>query len=68
LLESQRYAAAEQVLGESLAIREKQVPESWLRFNAASMLGGALLGQKKYDEAKPQANKMGPEIRVYQAP
>jgi tetratricopeptide (TPR) repeat protein len=53
LLEVQKYAAAEGVLRECLAIREKQLPESWLRFNAASMLGGALLGQKKeYKEAE----------------
>jgi tetratricopeptide (TPR) repeat protein len=53
LLESGKYAAAEPVLRESLAIREKRLPESWLRFNTASMLGGALLGQKKYVEAEP---------------
>jgi tetratricopeptide (TPR) repeat protein len=53
LQEAQKYAAAEGVLRECLAIREKHLPESWLRFNAASLLGGALLGQKKYAEAEP---------------
>jgi hypothetical protein len=37
----------------SLAIREKQIPDSWLTFHTQSMLGGALLGQKKYIEAEP---------------
>src|SRR5262249_25650394 len=31
----------------------KHIPDSWLTFNAQSMLGGALLGQKKYAEAEP---------------
>jgi serine/threonine protein kinase/regulator of sirC expression with transglutaminase-like and TPR domain len=53
LLESQSCAAAESVLRESLAILEKQLPESWLRFHTASLLGGALLGQQKYAEAEP---------------
>jgi tetratricopeptide (TPR) repeat protein len=54
LLGAQKYAEAEGVLHECLKIREKQLPESWHRFDAASMLGGALLGQKKYKEAEPQ--------------
>jgi hypothetical protein len=53
LVDQERYAPAEPILRECLTIRTKEMPENWLRFNAASMLGGALLGQKKYDEAKP---------------
>jgi tetratricopeptide (TPR) repeat protein len=47
------YAEAESVLRESLAIRQKKQPNRWNTFNAQSMLGGALLGQKKYADAEP---------------
>jgi serine/threonine protein kinase/Flp pilus assembly protein TadD len=53
LLKQQRYAEAEPLLRECLAIREQKLPDDWLRFNAQSLLGGALLGQKKYDAAEP---------------
>jgi tetratricopeptide (TPR) repeat protein len=46
-------AAAEPVLRECLAIREKKIPDNWLTFSARSLLGGALLGQKKYADAEP---------------
>ena len=36
-----------------MLIREKTQPEGWLTFNTKSMLGGALLGQKKYADAEP---------------
>jgi hypothetical protein len=36
-----------------LAGREKQRPDSWLFFNAKSLLGGSLLGQEKYAGAEP---------------
>ena len=41
------------MLRDCLAIRQKQIPDSWLTFNTQSLLGGALLGQKKYAEAEP---------------
>ena len=41
------------VLRDCLAGRQKQLPDSWLTFNTQSLLGGALLGQKKYAEAEP---------------
>jgi serine/threonine protein kinase len=53
LLKAREYAAAEPLLRECLAIREKQLPDSWLTFNTRSVLGAALLGQKKYAEAEP---------------
>jgi serine/threonine protein kinase/tetratricopeptide (TPR) repeat protein len=52
LTRQQNWTAAEPLLRECLAIREKQIPDSWFAFNAQSMLGGALLGQKKYTEAE----------------
>jgi tetratricopeptide (TPR) repeat protein len=53
LFNASEAAEAELVLRDCLAIREKKSPESWLTFNTQSMLGGALLGQKKYKEAEP---------------
>jgi len=52
-LERQRkYAEAEALLRECLAIREKKEPDAWTTFNTRSVLGGALLGQKKYAAAE----------------
>jgi tetratricopeptide (TPR) repeat protein len=53
LLKQKQYAEAEALLRESLAIPEEMLPDSWLRFNTLSLLGGALLGQQKYREAEP---------------
>jgi hypothetical protein len=53
LLHVRAYAQAESLLRECLVIREKMQPDTWQTFNTQSMLGGALLGQKKYDEAEP---------------
>ncbi len=53
LLQVKAYADAEPILRECLAIREKTEPDLSSTFAARSMLGGALLGQKKYTEAEP---------------
>jgi serine/threonine protein kinase/tetratricopeptide (TPR) repeat protein len=53
LLQSRAFAEAESPLRECLAIRAKAEPEGWRTFNTQAMLGGALLGQKKYAEAEP---------------
>ena len=53
MLQQKKWAEAEPVLRDCLAIRQKQIPDSWLTFNTQSLLGGALLGQKKYAEAEP---------------
>ncbi|HMP70559.1 MAG TPA: tetratricopeptide repeat protein [Pirellulaceae bacterium] len=53
LLEMNGYAAAEPLLRECLAIREKYQAEDWTTCETQSMLGGALLGQAKYAEAEP---------------
>ncbi|MCE9563778.1 MAG: protein kinase [Planctomycetes bacterium] len=59
LLTHEKWVAAETVLRECLAIREElaQRPRSilpkWIVFNTRSMLGAALLGQKKFAEAEP---------------
>ncbi len=46
-------AAAEPVLRECLAVREKLAPAAWNTANAKSLLGEALLLQKKYADAEP---------------
>ncbi len=52
-LEAKAFAVAEPLLRESLPIREKKEPDYWKTFDTKSLLGGALLGQKKYAEAEP---------------
>ena len=52
-LEAEDYGQAESKARDCLAIREKAMPGHWLTANIRSMLGGALLGQKKYAEAEP---------------
>jgi tetratricopeptide (TPR) repeat protein len=53
LLRAGQPAEAEAALRECLAIREKKGPDAWTTFNTKSVLGGALLGQRKYAEAEP---------------
>jgi len=53
LLAAKAFADAEPLVRECLAIREKTQPDTFTTFNAKSMLGGALLGQKRYAEAEP---------------
>ena len=52
-LESRMWAQAESTLRECLAIQELRQPDNWSTFNTRSVLGGALLGQKRYDAAEP---------------
>jgi tetratricopeptide (TPR) repeat protein len=53
LLHTGKPADAEPVLRECLAIREKKDPDDWKAFHTKSLLGVALLGQKKYADAEP---------------
>ena len=53
LLQQKKYADAEGVLRECLAVREGTQPDDWNTANARSLLGGALLGRKKYADAEP---------------
>jgi serine/threonine protein kinase/lipopolysaccharide biosynthesis regulator YciM len=53
LLQQSRFTDAEAVLRECLAIREKEQPDDWSTFNAKSMLGASLVGQKHYAAAEP---------------
>jgi tetratricopeptide (TPR) repeat protein len=53
LLQQKNWTEAEPLLRECLAIREKAQPDVWSTFNTKSLLGGALLGQKRIAEAEP---------------
>jgi tetratricopeptide (TPR) repeat protein len=53
MLKEKAFEQAAPVLRECLVIREKKEPDAWLTFNTQSMLGSALSGQKKFDEAAP---------------
>ena len=53
LLRQQKFTAAEAILRESLAIRQKKQPDHWETFYTQSLLGASLLGQKKYAAAEP---------------
>jgi len=53
LLDLGAFAEAEPFLRECLEIRAKLAPNAWNTSNAKSMLGAALLGQKKYADAEP---------------
>jgi serine/threonine protein kinase len=52
-VESGMWTQAESTLRECLAIQESRQPDNWSTFRTRSVLGGALLGQKRYDEAEP---------------
>lgn len=52
LLNLELFAEAEAPARELLSIRKEVQPEHWSTFNAMAMLGGALLGQDKVEEAE----------------
>jgi tetratricopeptide (TPR) repeat protein len=52
-LDEGKFAEAEVFARECLTLCERQIPETWTAFNARSLLGRSLLGQKKYDAAEP---------------
>lgn len=53
LVEVGRYADAEKILREAVAIRAMVMPNAWPTFNARSVLGDALMGQQKFADAGP---------------
>jgi serine/threonine protein kinase/tetratricopeptide (TPR) repeat protein len=53
LLTQKKYAEAEPVVRECLAIRQLKAPDDWTTFNTLSMLGGVLLSQGRYADAEP---------------
>ena len=52
-MDAKAYADAEPLLRESVALGKKHAPDAWDTHRAKSLLGAALLGQKKYAEAEP---------------
>jgi serine/threonine protein kinase/tetratricopeptide (TPR) repeat protein len=62
-LQRKYFVEAEPLLRECLALREKLEPDAWTTFNTQSMLGGALLGQKKYADAEPMLLKGYEEMK-----
>jgi tRNA A-37 threonylcarbamoyl transferase component Bud32 len=52
LLAAKQPVEAESLLRESLAIRTKKEPDAWTTFNTETVLGAALLSQKKYADAE----------------
>ena len=53
LLRAKHAAEAEPILRECLAIRQKVIPNDPRTFETQSLLGDALLSQKKFAEAEP---------------
>jgi serine/threonine protein kinase len=53
LLMQKKYAAAETILGERLAILQKEQSQGAPTSETQALLGAALLGQQKYSEAEP---------------
>jgi len=53
LMAHQLFAQAEPLIREYLAIQERALPDDWRTSSARSLLGGSLIGQKRYTEAEP---------------
>jgi serine/threonine protein kinase/tetratricopeptide (TPR) repeat protein len=53
LIGEAKWAEAERVVREDLAVREKRVPDGWMTFEARSLLGESFRGQARYAEAEP---------------
>jgi eukaryotic-like serine/threonine-protein kinase len=52
LLDQQRWSDAEPLLRECVAILQRSAPNDWSFFDALSMLGESLMGQRRYAEAE----------------
>lgn len=70
LLYQKQYSEAELHFKEVLKIRKATVPNSWVVAKAELLLGEALLGQKKYEQAKPllQSAQRGLITKISQLP
>jgi serine/threonine protein kinase/tetratricopeptide (TPR) repeat protein len=53
LLAQEKYTQSEEPARECLTLLESKLPDHWLAYDARSLLGGSLAGQKKYSEAEP---------------
>ncbi len=52
LVNEKQFAAAEPLVRECLAIRERKEPDAWTTFRTRFLLGWSLFGQEKYAEAE----------------
>jgi tetratricopeptide (TPR) repeat protein len=52
-IQAGQFIQAERVLKEALALREKSERDDWTTSNTRALLGLALLGQQRFDEAQP---------------
>jgi serine/threonine protein kinase len=52
-LHQHKYVEAEANLRDALKVRRAKQPDVWTTFNTQSLLGEALLGQKRFTEAEP---------------
>jgi hypothetical protein len=52
-MQQSKWVEAEPIIRGCLKICEAGLPDKWPRFDAQSLLGGCLLGQKTYAEAEP---------------
>jgi WD40 repeat protein len=70
LLEEGDFVRGESVARQCLAIRERLMPDDWRTYNIRSILGGCLLGQKRYTEADPllQSGCEGMLERLHEIP
>jgi tetratricopeptide (TPR) repeat protein len=57
LMRQKRFVEAETILRECLAIRQERASDNWITFNTESLLGEALVGQKKFAGAEPRLLK-----------
>lgn len=53
LLKEQKWADAEHVLRQGLAILQTKRSDEWSKANAQALIGASVLGQQRYDEAEP---------------
>ncbi|HEY1050997.1 MAG TPA: serine/threonine-protein kinase [Prosthecobacter sp.] len=69
-LQTERALEAEPLLRESLELHKKHLPQDWRRHSAESLLGGALLNQRKLGEAGPllRAGHAGMQARLADIP
>jgi tetratricopeptide (TPR) repeat protein len=53
LVQQGKWTEAETMLRQALTVRQEKQPDEWRTFNTCSVLGDAILGQKKYADAEP---------------
>jgi tetratricopeptide (TPR) repeat protein/tRNA A-37 threonylcarbamoyl transferase component Bud32 len=65
-----KWTEAETILRELLTLGEAKAPDTWSTFDTKSRLGGALLGQGKYEAAEPllRAGYEGMKLRAEKIP